>query len=71
MKRIQSYTIGWDIIKKEGYLTLTDENQQNHSYGQLSLEEMALLQSFLNQETLHLDSQQWLIAKWIKTHPKK
>lgn len=66
MKRIKSYTLGWNTTQKEGYITLTDDSQKDHSFEKISLEEMALLQKMLYQDDAYLDEQQWLIVGWKK-----
>jgi hypothetical protein len=32
MKKVISYTIGWDTKAKEGYLTAVDEEQVSHAF---------------------------------------
>ena len=66
MKRIKSYTLGWNTAQKEGYITLTDESQKDHSFEKVSLEEMVLIQKLLYQEEAYLDEQKWIISGWDK-----
>ncbi len=32
MRRIKSYTLGWNTAQKEGYIKLTDESQKDYSF---------------------------------------
>ena len=66
MKRIIKYTIGWDIVGKEGYLTAIDETQTSHVFGQLPQTEFQILINMLNQSKVFIDNNKWIISGWDK-----
>ena len=66
MKRIIKYTIGWDIVGKEGYLTAIDETQTSHVFGKLPQAEFQILINMLNQSKVFIDNNKWIISGWDK-----
>ena len=66
MKRIKSYTLGWNTAQKEGFITRTDESQKDYPFEKVSLEEMVLIQKLLYQKEAYLDEQKWIISGWDK-----
>ena len=66
MKRIIKYTIGWDIVGKEGYLTAIDETQTSHVFGKLPQTEFQILINMLNQSKVFIDNNKWIISGWDK-----
>ncbi|MFN8357967.1 MAG: hypothetical protein U0Y10_26130 [Spirosomataceae bacterium] len=70
MKKIISYTLGWDTEHKQGYLTVLDESQQTHVFGNLTTEEFALLSQMLKENRVYIDQTQWIVVGWRpETHP--
>ena len=66
MKRIIKYTIGCDIVGKEGYLTAIDETQTSHVFGKLPQTEFQILINMLNQSKVFIDNNKWIISGWDK-----
>ena len=66
MKRIIKYTIGWDIVGKEGYFTAIDETQTSHVFGKLPQTEFQILINMLNQSKVFIDNNKWIISGWDK-----
>ena len=64
MKKIISYTLGWDTERKQGYLSLVDETNQTHAFGNLNSEEFVLISQMLKENRVHIDNNQWIIAGW-------
>jgi hypothetical protein len=64
MKRILKYTIGWDIDRKEGYLTIIDENETSYFFGKLPLPEFQILVDMLKEKKVYIDNKKWLISGW-------
>jgi hypothetical protein len=64
MKKIKSYTVGWDTQHKLGYLSLIDENDKEHPLSKISAEEFAMLLTLLNRKDLYLDRQKWIVSGW-------
>jgi hypothetical protein len=64
MKQILTYTIGWDINAKQGYLTAIDEDQDSHAFGQLSLGEFRILYDLLKENKVYIDNKHWVISGW-------
>jgi hypothetical protein len=64
MKKIQSYTLGWDTIQKLGYINLKDEGQKEHTLGKLGAEEFAIMLGMLAKGDVFFDEQNWIIAGW-------
>lgn len=64
MNKIKTYTIGWDIIHKIGYLTVLDETGKEYIFSELSLEELTFLQTMLQNPSVLIDPQNWIVAGW-------
>ncbi len=64
VKKIISYSIGWDSQNKQGYLTTVDEQKQTHAFGKLGLEEFKLLHDMLKEANVFIDNNKWLICGW-------
>jgi predicted ATP-dependent Lon-type protease len=64
MKKVVSYTIGWDTTAKEGYLTAVDEDKESHAFGQLSQEEFRILYDLLKEDKVFIDNNHWFISGW-------
>ena len=64
MNTVKTYTIGWDVINKVGYLTILDDTGKEHIFSQLSLDELTFLQSMLQNPSVLIDPQNWIIAGW-------
>ncbi|OYU66926.1 MAG: hypothetical protein CFE22_06465 [Cytophagaceae bacterium BCCC1] len=69
MKKVVSYTIGWDTKAKEGYLTAVDEDQVSHAFGQLSQEEFRILYDLLKEDKVFIDNNLWFFSGWETKHP--
>lgn len=74
MKKVLSYTIGWDTQAKEGYLTAVDEDSVSHAFGHLSHEEFRILYDLLKEDKVFIDNSHWFIGGWenpkLKNHDK-
>lgn len=64
MKKVISYTIGWDSKGKRGYLTAIDENNESYAFGQLSKEEFRILFDLLKENKVYIDNNHWFISGW-------
>lgn len=64
MKRILSYTIGWDLQAKQGYLTAIDDGQATHALANLSMTEFKILVDILKENDVFIDQNNWLISGW-------
>lgn len=69
MKRILTYTIGWDTETKQGYLTVIDESQTTHALANLSLNEVKILVDLLKENSVLIDQNNWLISGWPGNYP--
>lgn len=65
MKKVSSYTTGWDSKNKKGYLTVQDETEQNHLLGNLEREDFEVMLGLLkDQGEVFIDENQWIVAGW-------
>lgn len=64
MKRVISYTCGWDPIEKVGYLTAIDETQNSHAIGNLSKEEFRIMYDLLKEDEVYVDKHHWFVSGW-------
>ncbi len=71
MKKILTYTLAWDINKKQGYLTVIDEENASNVFGNLSKEEFSIVQDLLKEEEVFIDSNKWIVAGWKPENDSK
>lgn len=65
MKKVSSYTAGWDSKNKKGYLTVQDETEQNHLLGNLEREDFEVMLSLLKDKgEVFIDENHWIVAGW-------
>jgi hypothetical protein len=64
MKRIRSYTLGWDTVNKEGYISIVDENDKRHVFKKIATQEFSMMLMMLQRGDAFLDNQNWLISGW-------
>lgn len=69
MKRILTYTIGWDTEAKRGYLTVVDEDQTTHALSNLPLDELKILVDLLKENSVFIDQNNWVIIGWHSELP--
>lgn len=68
MKRIKSYTVGWDTKNKQGYVSLIDEQEGRHLFDKIPNSEFSMILLLLKENQLFLDNQNWLIAGWNENY---
>lgn len=68
MKRIKSYTVGWDTKNKQGYVSLIDEQEGRHLFDKIPNNEFSMILLLLKENQLFLDNQDWLIAGWNENY---
>lgn len=61
MKRIITFTFGWDIRGKSGYLTLLDEDGGRHAFRDLNSRELQMLAGNLERYTAFIDQNHWIL----------
>ncbi len=61
MKRIITFTFGWDIGGKSGYLTLLDEDGGRHAFRDLGVAELQILAGNLERYPAFIDQNQWIL----------
>lgn len=64
MFKIKSYTVGWDTIKKQGYINAQDEHGQSHHLSELGAEEFKIITDLLKADKVHIDNNKWVIGGW-------
>jgi hypothetical protein len=64
MKRIKSYTLGWDTENKLGYLSLIDEEDNEHLMSKVPAEEFSMMLLLLNRTDVYFDRQKWIVSGW-------
>ena len=70
MKKVVSYTIGWDTNAKAGYLTAVDDEKVSHAFGQLSQDEFRILFDLLKEDKVFIDNNHWFVSGWETKHAK-
>lgn len=71
MKKVKSYTAGWDAENKQGYLTVLDDDNNNHFLSKLERDEFSLLLQMLKEEQdVFIDQNNWLVSGWIPESKK-
>ncbi|MGL4629892.1 MAG: hypothetical protein ACRCVT_01705 [Leadbetterella sp.] len=71
MKKVLSYSLGWDTNAKVGYITLNLEGQKTHAFGKLGIDEFRIVSDILRQDSVYLDHQQWIISGNDLSHKAK
>ncbi|MBX2950861.1 MAG: hypothetical protein KF870_00045 [Leadbetterella sp.] len=66
MKRIITFTFGWDIRGKAGYLTLLDEDGVRHAFRHLDAAEMKMLAGSLERYPAFIDQNHWIVWGTLK-----
>lgn len=69
MKKILSYTIGWDIKSKQGYMTAIDEDDTSHAFADISQDELRMLVDMLKEHKVYIDNSKWIIGGWNQNTP--
>lgn len=65
MKKVLSYTAGWDAKNRLGYLTVVDDAQTNHVLGKLERDDFRMLLKLLKEEEeVFIDDNNWLVSGW-------
>lgn len=65
MKKVLSYTAGWDAENRLGYLTVVDTEMQNHLLGNLDREDFNIILQLLKKEKeVFIDRNNWIVAGW-------
>lgn len=65
MKKVRSYTAGWDAEKKHGYLTVKDVENNSHYLSKLSGEEFGILLKMLKDDKeVYIDQNNWIVSGW-------
>lgn len=61
MKRIITFTFGWDIHGKSGYMTLLDEDGGRHAFRDLDANELQILSASLERYPAFIDQKHWIL----------
>lgn len=61
MRRIITFTFGWDIRGKSGYLTLLDEDGVRHAFRHLDAAELQMLAGNLERYPAFIDQNHWIL----------
>lgn len=69
MKQIVKYTLGWDTLAKEGYLTAIDETLASHIFSKLPPLEFQILINVLKEKKVFIDGNKWIISGWDENNP--
>lgn len=65
MKKVLSYTAGWDAENRLGYLTVVDNEDENHVLGKLERDDFRMLLRLLKEEKeVFIDNNNWLVSGW-------
>jgi hypothetical protein len=64
MKRIKSYTLGWDTEHKQGYINLVDEDDQKQMLSKIPTQEFSMMLMLLARGDVFIDDQKWIISGW-------
>ena len=65
MKKVKSYTAGWDAENRLGYLTVVDKDDESHVLGKLERDDFRMLLRLLKEEKeVFIDNNNWLVSGW-------
>lgn len=65
MKKVLSYTAGWDAENRLGYLTVMDIENHKHVLGNLERDDFRMLLKLLKEEEgIFIDNNNWLVSGW-------
>lgn len=65
MKKVLSYTAGWDAKNSLGYLTVVDDEDESHLLGKLEGADFRMLLRLLKEEKeVFIDKNNWLVSGW-------
>ncbi len=67
MKKIRTYTIGWDPAHKTGYLRAELDDGTSLLLENLNTQELAIIMQLLQTPPVYADQAGWLISGWINT----
>lgn len=67
MKKIRTYTIGWDPAHKAGYLKAELDDGSSLLLESLNAQELLLIMELLRRPPVYSDQAGWLIGGWINT----
>ncbi len=68
MKRIITFTFGWDICSKSGYLTLLDEDGARYAFRNLEAGELQMLAGNFHRFPAFIDQNHWIL--WGTAEPE-
>ncbi len=67
MKKIRTYTIGWDPVHKAGYLRAELDDGSSMLLENLDGQELLIIMELLKTPPVYSDQAGWLISGWINT----
>lgn len=67
MKKIETYTLGWDSEHKAGYFKAELDDGSSLVLQNLDAQEMLVILEMLRNPPVYTDKAGWLIGGWLKS----